>query len=235
MQTAYRGIISAGERVSSIQPAPTRLSLLSQRHGLHPRPQKADPVQSPPPAEVGAAPPSLPPAASEALAPPPPATKPRWFLPKSSVVRKKALAIIAMRANGYTRAQISEELGIAPSTIDDYVYRATKSGALVGRDGRSLLADPKEELETTLAHKIVRNFNEALDSPDEARRDHVTLEVAKGTIFKRFDPAKEAGAAPMTVLAVKIEMPAGAAMEARPGSIGGTPAYTEGEIVDGTL
>lgn len=163
-------------------------------------------------------------------APATPLRKPLLKLQKNSIVRKKALAIVALRAAGYSDAAIASELKIAVTTIKAYLYRATQAGMLVDKKTKSLLSDPTDRVEFELSHKVIRNLNEMMDSDDDQLRKEVTLEVAKGALFKKFDPIKEHVLPSMNVLSVKIEMPSSGAVEVRPGALGGTPAYVEGEV-----
>ena len=148
-------------------------------------------------------------------------------------MRKKALAIVAMRAQGYTSDEIATELKVKVDTLSTYVHRAVKSGFLVNSKGESLLADPKDQVEYELAHKVVRNLGVLLDCGDLKTQKEVTLEVAKGTLFKKFDQQVNMPLPNMNVLSLRIEMPRGAeAITVREGSIGGKPAYLEGERTD---
>lgn len=190
--------------------------------------------------------PSLPPVSGETARSLSPLHKSFHKLEKDSLIRKKAVAIVAMRAQGFSTDEIAAELHLKPSSISTYVHRAAKSGFLVNSKG-SLLSDPKDQVEFELAHKVVRNLNAALDGtlvttaegeikPVSKSMRETTLEVAKGTLFKRFDQPKEGPLPSMQVLAVRIEMPT--ASQSLPhvveGSIGGVPATfdDEGEIAD---
>lgn len=158
--------------------------------------------------------------------------KPDWKIPKNSMVKRKALAIVAMRANGYTDDQISEELHITKGSIRTYLYRATRSGFLVDRKSGSLLADPHDRLEYDLAHKAVRNLEAMLDSDtilergQKSVRMEATLEMAKGVLFKKFDQAA-APSMPTNVLQIKIE----GAQSKVDVTAGGAPLYIDGDVV----
>ena len=190
---------------------------------------------------AGAVASSLPPTPSRVPAPPTTLTNP-WKIEKHSVVRKKAVAIVAMRAQGYSTDEIAHELKIRPRSVHNYVYLATKSGFLTNKKG-SFFADPKDSIEFELAHKVVRNLNAALDDepitvesgeikPINKVIYEATMELAKGSLFKRFDQPKDTAALPsMQVLAIKIDMPTTGDTTVREGSIGGTPIY-EGSVDD---
>ena len=155
-------------------------------------------------------------------------------LPKNSVVRQKALAIMAMRLAGHDNKVIADELGLSEKSLNQYLWMAGKRGWIPRKRG---FADPKDELEFSLSHKVVQNLHDALD--DETRNEktgmpvktEVALEVAKGTLFKRFADATTQ-APPTTVLAVRIEMPPGTPTEIRQGTTGGVGRWAEGEVLD---
>lgn len=180
---------------------------------------------------------SLPPTPDQVPAPPP-----TRLIEKHSLIRRKALAIVAMRREGYTTDEIAAELQIKPKSVKQYVYMAHRSGYLV-KNGQSVLVDPTERVEFELADKAVRNLSAALDDsvittaegeikPVSKRMYEATMAVAQGAIFKKFDPAAAAPVAPgMQVLQVKIEMPAAGEMKVRDGTIGGVGSYIEGEAI----
>lgn len=137
------------------------------------------------------------------------------------------MKILALRAREMTNPQIGEMLGLTAGTIDQYLYRAGKMGWL-----EELVDDPKDAIEYDVLHKVVRNLHDALDCDDPDRRDSMTVEVARGTLFKKFDPKTNVAPPPLTMLAVKIEMPAGEMPSVRAGAIVGTPAFLEGTVSD---
>lgn len=152
-----------------------------------------------------------------------------WKAPPNSKIRKTAMKIVAMRLGKFADADIAIALGLASAAVvRGYVHRAYKNGWLT-----EPLDDPKDQIEYEILHKVVRNMHEALDAPEDERRDKMTVEVAKGTIFKSFDQTAGATAQPMNVLAIKIQMPEGAQVAVREGTMGGRPAYLEGEVVGG--
>lgn len=164
-------------------------------------------------------------------------------LASNSLVRKKALVIAAMRADGYDDDAIAEQLNIQKNAIHTYLWRAARSGLLVNQSGESKLADPKDVLEFAIGHKVVRNMNAALDAKPVVTDDgeiveltkgmlDTSMRIAEGTLFKRFDQPKEVTMPSLNVLAVKIEMPDTGRMAVKEGSIGGTPNYVEGEVSD---
>ena len=183
---------------------------------------------SPAAAVAGAVASSLPPTPSRVPAPPTtPAVsvKPLTHLKQTSMIRKKALAIVAMRAQGYSTEEIASELGIRPRCVAQYVYTASKSGWL-GRTKGSAFSDPKDTIDFELAHKAVRNMGEFLDSPDIELRKEATFDLARGALYKRFDLPKDSAPLPgMQVLAIKIDMPTTGDTAVREGSMGGLPIY----------
>ena len=198
---------------------------------------------SPAAAVAGAVASSLPPTPSRVPAPPTTSLDNPWKIEKHSVIRKKAVAIVAMRAQGYSTDEIAQELKIRPKSVRNYVYLATKSGFLVNKQG-SFFADPKDSIEFELAHKAIRNLHAALDDepvtiestgeikPISKVMYDATMELAHGALFKQFDPPKESASLPgMQVLAIKIDMPTTGDTTVREGSMGGSPIY-EGSVND---
>ena len=218
-----------------------RVSRYSTKQLVDPMIQQNPPIQgvltkriaAPAAISTRAVAPSLPPASN--LSPAPPLATPSWRLPKNSIVRKKAVAIIAMRAQGFTTDEIAHELRIKPASVCTYVYRAGRNGMLTNKRGESAFDDPKDRIDYELAHKAVRNMDAFLDSPDDAVRERVTMKLAEGSLFKRWDQAHDMSTLPgMQVLAVKIDMPHTGGVVVREGSIGGVPAYSS-EVVEGQV
>lgn len=178
--------------------------------------------------------PSLPPVPAEGalLA----STERSYAPPTHALIKKRALAIVAMRHMGYARDQIAKELGVLPATLDTIMWRAGKYGFLQDLKSGSLLDDPTERITYELSHKAVRNFDEMLDSDQILERGQksvkmeATFELAKGSLFKKFDQPKESGAQTMNALKIEIVMPTSGMQEARAGAMGGCPTYTEGKI-----
>src|SRR5882672_3909280 len=103
---------------------------------------------------------------------------------------------------------------------------------LAGRNGwlSKHAVDPTDRLEYEIAHNVVRNLDEMLDSTNEDRRDLATLKTAEGTLFKKFAEVQNV-APPLTMIGVRIEMPnVGAPMPIREGTTGGEPLWKEGEV-----
>lgn len=94
--------------------------------------------------------------------------------------------------------EIAEKMGIAPTTLTRCIADARKAGFLQ-------FEDPLDKIEYQIVPKVLDNLMEFLDQKDKT----VTLETAKGTIFKQYQGAKGVSDAPTNVLALKIEMPDG--------------------------
>jgi hypothetical protein len=152
-------------------------------------------------------------------------------LPANGVVRKKALAIVAMRLAGYDTAEIAEDLRISKRSVRQYLWIAGKHGWLA-QGVHGTLADPRDRLEFEIGHKVVRNLDQMLDSSDPAVRHEATLEAAKGTIFKAYDQQALVSAPNTNVLSIRVELPPGAQSGMRADAISGTAAYVEGEVND---
>jgi transposase len=155
-----------------------------------------------------------------------PEKKPHWWRPADSEIRKKAIKIVLMRSSGMEDAEIAAALGIGLRTVSNYVQVAGKNGWLES----DLVADPKERLEYDLMHKVVRNMAESLDSYNPVTRHEAAMEIAKGTLFKKF---AEAGPAVQNtnVLKIQIIQAPGPPIQIREETTGGMPAYVEGEVV----
>lgn len=176
--------------------------------------------------------PSLPPAPADGLR-----TSPNHKLPKTSLVRKKALAIIGLRARGYTTEEIANELHIKPNSVYSYLWRAGRAGLLSKKD-HSLLDNPTERIEYELTHKAVDNLAEymtndiILERGQKSLKHETTMAFAKGVSFKKFETPTENAPQQLTALKIEIVMPTSGQNEARAGSIGGVPmSFVEGEKV----
>ncbi len=149
-----------------------------------------------------------------------------WWLPDDSLVRAKALQILAMRISGLEDKDIAAQMGISPNSISSYVYRATKNGWL------NIDYDPKERLKMQTIHKIVERIEEGLD---DGMRMNTGMMVRTATALKMVDimspslvdqQIPEAG---NTIVAVQVVMPEGPRQTVREETTGGTPAFIEAE------
>jgi hypothetical protein len=172
----------------------------------------------------------------------PPTSPAHVQMARGSLKHQRALYILQARADGQTKEQIATTLGILPGSVSQYVYQAAQAGLLYTKHG-SLLADPNDVLEYEVAGKALRNIEATLDGnaiqlpdgkvkPVDKTMGAMALEVAKGTLFKRFDAPKETALPSMNVLAIKIEIPSSGLVEARPGSMGGVGLYQDGEVIN---
>lgn len=153
-------------------------------------------------------------------------------LPKNGLVKKKALAILALRMDGWTNDEIAAELQIKPKSVNQYIYLAGRNGWLARRDG-SVIGDPKDDVELNILPRVLRNLREFLDSDDDDVRKEVTLKTAEGTLHKRF--AGEAAAPPsMNALTINVVMPPTGQAQIREGTTHGQPMFVEGQVVDGS-
>lgn len=175
--------------------------------------------------------PSLPPAPADGSlsASLPAIPRKSYAMPKNAVIRKKALAIVALRAAGWTSEQIAAELGLKRESLHTYVWRASRAGYLVNpKTKETLLVDPIERVEE-LTHKVLDNFNEMLTSEQILERGQksvkmeATFELARGALFKKFDQTVEGVQQTFNGLKIEIVMPSSGMNEARPGAMGGVP------------
>jgi len=96
-----------------------------------------------------------------------------------------------------TNAEIIRRLGIAKS----YFYRILNQAS---KEGWLRFDDPIARLEHQLVPKTLDNLNYFLDAKDRT----VTIEMAKGTVFKAYQESKGLNQGSQTILALKIELPA---------------------------
>ena len=97
---------------------------------------------------------------------------------------------------GIRNKEIARRLGIGEHHLNTLISRATREGWLK-------IESPLDRIEYEIIPKTVDNLNHFLDKKDKT----VTIEVAKGTIFKQFQEAQGISERPTTVLALKIESP----------------------------
>ena len=152
--------------------------------------------------------------------------QPNWWLPEDSKIKKIAQLIVAMRLSGHESSEIAKTFGLTQGTLNHYVYRAGKMGWLN-------IDNAKAAVEYELLPKVIRNLHQGLDSTailNTGMRESnaMALKIAEGTIFKDFDPQGPLQQQ-QTVVAIKIEMPQGPQQQVREGTLGGTPAFVEGD------
>lgn len=152
-------------------------------------------------------------------------------LPKNGLVKKKAMAILALRIDGWTNDEIAAELNIKTKSVNQYIYLAGRNGWLARRDG-SVIGDAKDDVEMNILPRVLRNLKEFLDSDDEDVRKEVTLKTAEGTLHKRF-ANETVNPTQMTALTINIVQPPsnGPQAQIREGTTHGVPMFVEGQVV----
>ncbi len=165
---------------------------------------------------------------------PAPDVKPYWYRAPDSKSRKMFERIMVMRTAGHADAAIAKRLGTTEQTIRTTVYLAKKNG-WADDDGEPI--DLEAELAMDVDRKIVRNISQSLDGQMTNWQTHeMTIAAAKGRgVFKNHEKT-EGGHAQLPVVAIRIEMPPLSASQQTiiEANVGGTPAYIEGELADGT-
>lgn len=107
---------------------------------------------------------------------------------------------------------IAERMGIATNSLNTLIQKAV-------RDGWLKFDDPLSRIEHEVVPKVVDNLVTFLDAKDKT----VTLETAKGTIFKTYQEVKGIQEVPQTVLALKIEASEPSTVKVAVGQIIGKP------------
>lgn len=135
--------------------------------------------------------------------------------------RAHVAAWIKFRATepGITNKEIARRLGISTSSLNSVIAKANKEGWLI-------FEDPMAKLEHEIIPRTIDNLKHFLDKKDKT----VTVEVAKGTIFRQFQESKGILDRPTTILALKIEAPeSGPEIKIVSGTIMGKPRTLQGE------
>lgn len=123
-----------------------------------------------------------------------------------------------------THADAAARLDIAPQTLTNLIHEATKAGWLQFRD-------PMAELEYEMIPEANRVIKNAMKSGDS----DVAVKLAQATIWKQYAASKGVSDTPTTVLALKIEMPAGSVDAANvpiKGVIVGRPRTIDGDFTE---
>ena len=110
------------------------------------------------------------------------------------------------------KADIAEKMGISAATLYKIITDAQAQGLIK-------FTDPLERIDYEIIPKIVDNLNHFLDAKDKT----VTIEAAKGTLFKSYQESRGISDGNQTVLALKIEMPDGQDVKILTGHIVGKP------------
>lgn len=116
---------------------------------------------------------------------------------QSRKARDRVAEWIAIRASEphLRQKDIAERMGIKAHTLNNLIQNAQKKGWLV-------FDNPLDKIEYQIVPKVVDNLIEFLDQKDKT----VTLETAKGTIFRQYQASKGIQDVQNNVLALKIEM-----------------------------
>ena len=120
-----------------------------------------------------------------------------------------------------TRAEIAAKMGISRSGLNDIVKQGRDTGLLV-------FDDPMDQIEYEIIPKVLDNLNFYLDAKDKA----VTIEAAKGTIFRSYQEARGISENNQTVIALKIETAGGPDVKVMTGHIVGKPKGLPAQIVE---
>lgn len=117
---------------------------------------------------------------------------------QSRTPRARIMEWVALRASnpGITNIECAARMGMSVQYLNTCITRASREGWLV-------FDDPVSRIEHEIIPKVIDNLNHFLDQGDKA----VTLETAKGTIFKQYQESKGVSDAPKTMLMLKIERP----------------------------
>lgn len=111
-----------------------------------------------------------------------------------------------------TKAEIADKMGITPKRLYEILQEGRSEGILE-------FSDPLDRIDYELVPKILDNLNHFLDIRDKT----VTIEAAKGTLFKTYQESRGLTESSQTVLALKIEMPDGQDVKIVTGHIVGRP------------
>lgn len=164
---------------------------------------------------------------------PEPPHKQWWWRRPDSKARTLMQRIVVMDAAGLKDADIAKKLKTTPATISTTRYIAKKNGWLTtDEDGDTAVIDLETELAMNVDRKVVRNIDAALDGHMTNWQTHeMTIAAAKGRGIFKGDAVKTPDGE-LSVVAIQVIMPTIGASDQVivEGSIGGTPAYVEGEV-----
>lgn len=158
----------------------------------------------------------------------------KWtHLPRTGKVQKTVGAILALKVQGFSTAEIAEQLGIKAASVRQYLWIAGKNNWLTTHD-------PHEVAHSQLVHRAVSNLDEWLHARDGRTGlpdKEITLESLKGLgVFGGASPAQQNDQGHTNVLAIQITMPVSGTAglpQVRQGNAGGAPAYIDGQVLDG--
>jgi hypothetical protein len=137
--------------------------------------------------------------------------------------RERLVRYIELRALYPDKHQkdIAPMLGMTANALAKMMQRAVEAGKLK-------FHDPLERLEHEIIPKTVANLSEFLDQKDKT----VTIEVAKGTIFKNYLESKGISEKPVTILALKLETVDSNQTKVLSSSIVGVPKVIDAQVVE---
>jgi len=115
--------------------------------------------------------------------------------------------------------EAAKRMGLATSTLNSIISRAVKAGWLK-------FDDPMSRMEHEIIPQVMDNLSYHLKKKDKT----VTIETAKGTIFKQFQADKGVSDGQTTILALKLELPEGTAVAVGSGKIVGTPKAIDADF-----
>jgi len=119
-----------------------------------------------------------------------------------------------------TLAEAARQIRCGRKTLNASIQKAVEEGWLK-------FEDPLSKVEYQIVPKVVRNLNRFLDEGDKT----VTIETAKGTLFKQYQESKGISETHNTILALKFEIPEdGGDVKIVQGHIVGKPKEVSDEI-----
>lgn len=129
-----------------------------------------------------------------------------------------------------TNTECAKQIGIAASTLNTYI-------SLARREGWLRFTEPLARMEHEIIPQTMDNLAFYL-SQAGGRDKQVTIEVAKGAIFKQYLDSKGISEAPQTVLALKIETVApvdGQVVKVGSGHVVGAPRTLPSATLDAII
>lgn len=111
-----------------------------------------------------------------------------------------------------SKMEIAEKMGINSKRLYEILKEAKEENLIS-------FSDPLDRVEYELIPKVVDNLNFFLDAKDKT----VTIEAAKGTLFRAYQESKGLSDTNSTMLALKIELPDGHTANVLTGHIVGRP------------
>ena len=157
-----------------------------------------------------------------------------WYRTPDSKARPKFDKVMVMRAAGRDDKFIAKKLGTTVGTIYQIVYLGRRNGWC---DDNDEPIDLEADMALTVDRKVVRNINASLDGQMTNWQTHeMTLELMKRRkVVNNVEEGAQSQQLP--IVAIQVIMPPVGERDQHvaEGSIGGTPAYVDGESIDGEL